>query len=938
MSDYKPQTYLEYVNDLISVVEIDNEFKFDFINEHNYQNMLGYSNKDLIGKSILRILHPDDIKKVIKVLKRGTESEVHSQEIRVKHKNNKHIWFEIKVKKIKDENHQKKLLVVLKNISKIKDLEEKLHENEERFQKLTTTIPEIRFWKLINPKKYEEALRSSYEMLQMVMENIPQYIYWKDINSVYLGCNHNFTKLVNIEQAEDIIGKTDIDIFSNEDKVNQLKKHETIVMETRKPEFHKVESWVLDNGELIWVDTNRIPLYDSEDKVAGILVTLEDITERQLSEQKLKESEEKYRHLIETSPYSIILFDLKGEIIEYNSTTEKLFGYSKEEFIGKSYIHLPLHPSEIYTILNKKLGRIYKGEKVEPTEFQVSKKDGTSTWVNTQITLLDFGDKTFFQAIVQDITKKKEAEEKLRESEEKYRDLLNTSSVGVMEVNLVNKDISYINPRLLNIFGYEHDELKNEEMMVNIIHPDDINKFFKSMEDRELEFRIIHKEGKEKWLSGKKVNHYNEKGELISFRLWVEDVTEKKMYEELIYELNINFLSFTTKIQKNIQLLLKTCNKLLSGDLILYVHKSIYNEKEQYQIITSDKRVFNYDPDDFFDKLFVSELFHESHDFPQTFFNINETKYAKIDQFIENTNLIGCYGKLIPSQNQFNSGVCIFYKNNPIITNQDKLVLFLISDAIEIEQKRWQVQQDLEAQNIMLNEINKLKTELLSRTSHELKTPLISIKGFTELLLTLHKSKFDTEVITVLEEIKDGSGRLEKIINLLLQGSKLDQGQLQLNITEEDLNFLIKYSIKELQGLAKLRNQALSFILHDKLKAEFDKERIHEVISNLLINAIKYTPPGGNITIKSEIQDDFFIISVKDSGIGLTEEEKGQLFKQFGKIERYGQGWDVEIQGTGLGLYISKKIIELHGGKIWVESEGRNKGSTFYFSIPRTRN
>lgn len=938
MSDYKPQTFFECIDDLISVVDLDNEFRLDFINEQNYQNLLGYSNKDLIGKSFLSILHPDDINKAIKAFKRGTESEDHLQEIRVKNKNNKHLWFEIKVKKIKDDNNQKKLLVVLKNISKIKDLEEKLRENEERFQKLTTTIPEIRFWKLINPKKYEEALRSSYEMLQMVMENIPQYIYWKDVNSVYLGCNPNFVKLINVEQAEDIIGKTDNEILSNEEKVNQLKKHETIVMETRQPEFHKIESWILGNGELIWLDTNRIPLFDSEDKVAGILVTLEDITERQLSEEKLKESEEKYRHLIESSPYSIFLFDLKGEIIDYNSTTEKLFGYGKEEFIGKSYTDLPLHPSEIFTILNNKLGRLSKGEKIEPTEFQVYKKDGTSTWVNTQITLLNFGDKTFFQAIVQDITKKKEAEEKIRESEEKYRDLLDTSSVGIMEVNLKNKEISYINPRLLNIFGYKHDELKNEEMMVNLIHPDDINKFFKSIEDRELEFRIIPKEGDQKWLSGKKVNQYNEKGELISFRLWVEDVTEKKLYEELIYELNINFLSFTTNIQKNIQLLLKTCLKLLKGDLILYVNKSFNNEKEQYQIIASDKRVFNYSPDEFFDKLFVSELFHESHDFPQTFFNINETKYVKTDQFIENTNLKGCYGKLIPSQNQFNSGVCIFYKNNPIITNQDKLVLFLISDAIEIEQRRWQVQQDLEAQNIMLNEINKLKTELLSRTSHELKTPLISIKGFTDLLLTLHKSKFDNEVITVLEEIKDGSKRLEKIINLLLQSSKLDQGQLQLNITKEDLNFLIKYSVKELQGLAKLRKQALSFTLHDKLEAEFDKERIHEVISNLLINAIKYTPPGGNITVKSDIEDNFYIISVKDDGIGLTEEEKGQLFKQFGKIERYGQGWDVEIEGTGLGLYISKKIIELHGGKIWVESEGRNKGSTFYFSIPRIRN
>ena len=76
---------------------------------------------------------------------------------------------------------------------------------------------------------------------------------------------------------------------------------------------------------------------------------------------------------------------------------------------------------------------------------------------------------------------------------------------------------------------------------------------------------------------------------------------------------------------------------------------------------------------------------------------------------------------------------------------------------------------------------------------------------------------------------------------------------------------------------------------------------------------------------------------MEDNGIGFTEDEKEQIFKQFGKIERYGQGWDLGIEGSGLGLYISKKIVELHGGKIWVESEGRNKGSTFYFSLPIVR-
>ena len=114
----------------------------------------------------------------------------------------------------------------------------------------------------------------------------------------------------------------------------------------------------------------------------------------------------------------------------------------------------------------------------------------------------------------------------------------------------------------------------------------------------------------------------------------------------------------------------------------------------------------------------------------------------------------------------------------------------------------------------------------------------------------------------------------------------------------------------------------------------FEKEKIYDVVNNILSNAIKYTPPGGIIEVKSKIKDGFYIISVKDNGIGIEKDEKAILFQQFGKIERFGQGWDIEAGGSGLGLYISKKLIELHGGNIWLESEGKNKGSTFYFSLP----
>jgi len=179
--------------------------------------------------------------------------------------------------------------------------------------------------------------------------------------------------------------------------------------------------------------------------------------------------------------------------------------------------------------------------------------------------------------------------------------------------------------------------------------------------------------------------------------------------------------------------------------------------------------------------------------------------------------------------------------------------------------------------------LNNLKSELLRRTSHELKTPLVSIKGFSDLLLDLHKEDLDDYVISTINQIRKGCNRLQNLINDILKTAELESGAIQAHKSEVDLS---------------------------------------------------YTPPNGTIEIRSEIQKNSIIISVKDNGLGFTEEEKGRIFKQFGKIERYGQGLDIVSGGSGLGLYISKKIIELYGGKIWVESEGSKKGSTFYFSLP----
>ena len=254
-------------------------------------------------------------------------------------------------------------------------------------------------------------------------------------------------------------------------------------------------------------------------------------------------------------------------------------------------------------------------------------------------------------------------------------------------------------------------------------------------------------------------------------------------------------------------------------------------------------------------------------------------------------------------------------------------------ETIESRSMVLDISERKKAEQELIN-LNKLKSEILTRASHELKTPLMAIKGFSELLILKHQETTDNNELYLIEEIKKGCSRLEKLINDILKTAELKSGAVLLKKSIEDLSLLIRKSVDELKGFADSRNQIINLMIYDKLIASFDKEQIKQVLNNILTNAIKYTLPNGLIEIRSQVKGDFIIISIKDNGIGFAREDLRKLFKRFGKIERFGQGYDVVTQGSGLGLYISKKIIELHGGDVWAESEGRNNGSTFYFSLP----
>jgi len=263
--------------------------------------------------------------------------------------------------------------------------------------------------------------------------------------------------------------------------------------------------------------------------------------------------------------------------------------------------------------------------------------------------------------------------------------------------------------------------------------------------------------------------------------------------------------------------------------------------------------------------------------------------------------------------------------SKPIMYN-GKLADFItfvdINESIKVQQE--------------LIRLNQLRSELLSRTSHELKTPLTVIKGYTELLKTVERLNLNTEALKMVNMINNSVMALQDLIEKILNASKVKSKKLEIKKERHNLSTLIHTSVKDLEGLLKLRKHNLQIIIDEDLIIEFDWNAISQVIKNIISNAIKFTPPNGKIELKTQKTDKEIIIRIKDNGIGFEPQEKEFLFSEFGKVERFGKDFDIIPGGSGLGLYISKYIIELHMGRIWMQSEGRDKGSTFYFSLPLT--
>jgi len=292
------------------------------------------------------------------------------------------------------------------------------------------------------------------------------------------------------------------------------------------------------------------------------------------------------------------------------------------------------------------------------------------------------------------------------------------------------------------------------------------------------------------------------------------------------------------------------------------------------------------------------------------------------------TDAVNEVGTLADSFNRMISELSYTQERNQQLLNELKQLNENLERRVEQRTEELKVARD------QADAANRAKSDFVANLSHELRTPLTSISGFSEALQEKYFGKLSKKQADYVKYIQDNSQHMLSLINQIVDLEKIETGKTEMKISNVGIKKLLENSLSMIEDKAADQHITLDCQLAseiDELEIQADEPKLQQVVINLLSNAVMFTPDGGHIIVSAKLADKQLIVEVEDTGVGVAPENQEKVFDDFFQVK---SGAKDKTPGLGLGLGLSRRLVEMHSGKIWVESEDEGKGSRFIFTIP----
>src|SRR5574343_290520 len=795
-------------------------------------------------------------------------------------------------------------------------------------------------------KEATAALEDSKNLLQSVVDTVPVRIFWKDRQLNYLCCNPAFARDAGKQSPDDVIGRNDYQLgWAPEADI--YRADDLWVIETGEPKLNYEEPQTTPGGQTIWLRSSKVALKGHDNETIGVLGIYDDISDRKLAVEALRQSEQKFHSLYSAMAEGValheLMLDADGKPVDYrlldvNPAFESILAISRSSAVGRP-------ASEVYgeTPFLEKFSEVALTGK--PLRFQSAYSPMGKIF---SISVFSPGQNQF-ATVFRDVTEKVRAEESLREKEERLRLALHAANQAWFDLDLRRGTVT-VRPNYPKMIGYETEGFESDlNNWLKHIHPEDIDEL-------QQQFALCLKDG------GPKVMEYRRKtgrGDWI----WVEsvgeivkwapdgrplrmigihtDITERKKSLDEQKRLNraLRLLSecnlALVRNDDEIRLLNDICHLIVDtgGYVMSWVG---YAERDAERIVRPVAQA-GYD-NGYLEKARISWASDSEYGHGPTGQAIRSRQPAINQNVMDNIEhepwraaaLQHGYQASIalPLQqgDMVLGALCVYAAEaNAFGTDEVQLLEELAGNlAFGIMALRARVQRE------QAEAANKAKSSFIANMSHEIRTPLNAISGMVHLM---RRAGVNPEQAERLDKIDSASQHLLETINAVLDLSKIDAGKLELDEAEIDLDEILTGAAAMVQEKASAKQVKLSIShLPEPLPLRGDKTRLQQAVLNYLSNAVKFTE-AGRIDVTCRIvertkSDALLRIEVRDTGIGIAPDALPRLFSAF---EQADNSTTRKYGGTGLGLAITRKIAKLMHGDAGVEST-LGQGSTFWFT------